>query len=52
MHTGEGRDTATDLSQACRNYVWDNDPDTLHKHRDCLVDEASWGGDRGERRRH
>nr|WP_307671957.1 lamin tail domain-containing protein [Streptomyces sp. V4I2] len=51
IHTGEGRDTRTDLFQDRRNYVWDNRSDTatLRNDRDRFVDEASWGNDRGDR---
>lgn len=48
IHTGEGRDTRTDLFQDRRHYVWDNQSDTatLRNHRDRFVDHASWGHDR------
>ncbi|OQD55726.1 hypothetical protein BM536_014650 [Streptomyces phaeoluteigriseus] len=58
VHTGEGRDTRTDLFQDRRHHVWDNHSDTatLRNHRDRVIDEASWGerrsrhGDRHEGR--
>jgi hypothetical protein len=45
IHTGEGRDTRTDLFQDRRQYVWNNDHDTatLRNDRGRLVDEESWG---------
>ncbi|MFC7841909.1 lamin tail domain-containing protein [Streptomyces sp. NPDC057382] len=45
IHTGVGRDRATDLYQDRRHYVWDNRSDTatLRNHNDRLIDEASWG---------
>ncbi|MCX4704334.1 lamin tail domain-containing protein [Streptomyces sp. NBC_01373] len=48
IHTGEGRDTRTDLFQDRRHYVWDNDSDTatLRNHRGRFIDDASWGSDR------
>ncbi|MEU7429167.1 lamin tail domain-containing protein [Streptomyces sp. NPDC040750] len=57
VHTGNGRDTRTDLYQDRRNYVWDNNSDTatLRTYRGRFVDEASWGRDRDHRggdRRH
>ncbi|MEU6987303.1 lamin tail domain-containing protein [Streptomyces sp. NPDC046324] len=44
IHTGEGRDTRTDLYQDRRNYVWNNDRDkaTLKDHRGRTVDTESW----------
>ncbi|MEV5487966.1 lamin tail domain-containing protein [Streptomyces bobili] len=50
VHTGEGRDTRTDLFQDRRHHVWDNRSDTatLRNHRDRVIDEASWD----ERRSH
>ncbi|GAB7109623.1 hypothetical protein JCM4814A_79380 [Streptomyces phaeofaciens JCM 4814] len=44
IHTGEGRDTRTDLYQDRRQYVWNNDHDTatLRNDRNRLVDEESW----------
>jgi len=44
IHTGEGRDTRTDLFQDRRHHVWDNRSDTatLRNHRDRVIDEASW----------
>ncbi|MFE2231728.1 lamin tail domain-containing protein [Streptomyces sp. NPDC059442] len=46
IHTGEGRDTRTDLLQDRRNYVWDNHSDkaTLRDDHGRTVDTASWGG--------
>ncbi|MER5662712.1 lamin tail domain-containing protein [Streptomyces mirabilis] len=48
IHTGEGRDTRTDLYQDRRQYVWNNDHDTatLCNDNGRLVDEESWGHDR------
>ncbi|MEU9865049.1 lamin tail domain-containing protein [Streptomyces sp. NPDC047971] len=45
IHTGEGRDTRTDLFQDRRNYVWDNNRDkaTLRDDRGRVVDTKSWG---------
>jgi hypothetical protein len=45
IHTGEGRDTRTDLFQDRRQYVWNNDHDTatLRNDNGRLVDEESWG---------
>jgi hypothetical protein len=45
IHTGEGRDTRTDLYQDRRNYVWDDNRDkaTLRDHRGRVVDTKSWG---------
>ncbi|WP_405862022.1 lamin tail domain-containing protein [Streptomyces sp. NBC_00090] len=45
IHTGEGRDTRTDLFQDRRNYVWDNRSDTatLRDDRGRTVDTESWG---------
>ncbi|MDX3529614.1 lamin tail domain-containing protein [Streptomyces sp. ID05-39B] len=50
IHTGEGRDTRTDLFQDRRHHVWDNRSDTatLRNDRDRVIDKASWG----ERRSH
>ncbi|MFF5147887.1 lamin tail domain-containing protein [Streptomyces sp. NPDC013157] len=52
VHTGEGRDSATDVYQDRRAYVWNNDADTatLNNDRDRLVDEVTWGHHRGEHR--
>ncbi|MFG2472456.1 lamin tail domain-containing protein [Streptomyces canus] len=46
VHTGEGRDTDSDLYMDRRNYVWDNDSDTatLRNDHDRFIDDASWGG--------
>ncbi|MDR6980958.1 hypothetical protein J2X68_007700 [Streptomyces sp. 3330] len=51
IHTGEGRDTRTDLYQDRRAYVWNNDHDTatLRNDRGRLVDDESWGHRRGGR---
>ncbi|MFB7454677.1 lamin tail domain-containing protein [Streptomyces sp. NPDC056194] len=45
IHTGEGRDSRTDLYQDRRNYVWDNRSDTatLRDDRGRVVDTESWG---------
>ncbi|MFD4322269.1 lamin tail domain-containing protein [Streptomyces sp. NPDC058548] len=45
VHTGEGRDTRTDLFQDRRDYVWDNysDTATLRDDRGRTVDTESWG---------
>ncbi|MFD5914854.1 lamin tail domain-containing protein [Streptomyces massasporeus] len=45
VHTGEGRDTRTDLFQDRRNYVWDNRSDTatLRNDRGRFIDDESWG---------
>ncbi|MER7826987.1 lamin tail domain-containing protein [Streptomyces sp. NPDC096097] len=45
IHTGQGRDTRTDLFQDRRNYVWDNNSDTatLRDDRGRTVDTATWG---------
>ncbi|MDX3696253.1 lamin tail domain-containing protein [Streptomyces europaeiscabiei] len=47
IHTGEGRDTRTDLYQDRRNYVWDNHSDTatLRNHHGRFIDDESWGRD-------
>lgn len=54
VHTGEGRDSATDVYQDRRTYVWNNDSDTatLRNDRDRLVDAVSWGHHRGDDRDH
>ncbi|MDX5569490.1 lamin tail domain-containing protein [Streptomyces sp. ID05-04B] len=51
IHTGDGRDTRTDLYQDRRAYVWNNDHDTatLRNDRGRLVDDESWGHRRGGR---
>ncbi|MEH0415993.1 lamin tail domain-containing protein [Streptomyces sp. B21-083] len=58
IHTGEGRDTRTDLYQDRRNYVWNNDRDTatLRNDHGRFIDDESWGRDhdrdhRGDARR-
>ncbi|MBW8795097.1 MAG: lamin tail domain-containing protein [Streptomyces sp.] len=45
VHTGEGRDTRTDLYQDRRSSVWNRDADTatLRNDRGRYVDSASWG---------
>ncbi|WP_030723839.1 lamin tail domain-containing protein [Streptomyces sp. NRRL F-2580] len=45
IHTGNGRDTRTDLFQDRRNYVWDNHGDTatLRDDRGRTVDTETWG---------
>ncbi|MFE0601668.1 lamin tail domain-containing protein [Streptomyces sp. NPDC058892] len=45
IHTGNGRDTRTDLFQDRRNYVWDNGSDTatLRDDRGRTVDTETWG---------
>ncbi|MER6997719.1 lamin tail domain-containing protein [Streptomyces sp. NPDC000410] len=45
IHTGEGRDTRTDLYQGRRNHVWDNHSDkaTLRDSHGRTVDTKSWG---------
>lgn len=54
IHTGQGRDTRTDLYQDRRHYVWDNHSDTatLRNDRGRFIDRESWGHDRnrGNRR--
>ncbi|MER5720388.1 lamin tail domain-containing protein [Streptomyces sp. NPDC002132] len=48
IHTGEGRDTRTDLYQDRRHYVWNNDRDTatLRNDRGRFIDDYAWGGHR------
>ncbi|GAA3381090.1 hypothetical protein GCM10020367_70980 [Streptomyces sannanensis] len=48
IHTGVGRDRATDLYQDRRNYVWNNGADTatLRNDRGRFVDDYAWGRDR------
>ncbi|MFF1778035.1 lamin tail domain-containing protein [Streptomyces virginiae] len=45
IHTGNGRDSRTDLFQDRRDYVWDNysDTATLRDDRGRTVDAESWG---------
>ncbi|MFD4742455.1 lamin tail domain-containing protein [Streptomyces virginiae] len=45
IHTGNGRDTRTDLFQDRRDYVWDNNSDTatLRDDRGRTVDTETWG---------
>ncbi|MGW5658439.1 lamin tail domain-containing protein [Streptomyces humi] len=49
VHTGIGRDRATDVYQDRRNYVWNNDSDTatLRNDHDRFIDAVSWGYHRG-----
>ncbi|MGV9290999.1 lamin tail domain-containing protein [Streptomyces sp. NPDC003719] len=51
VHTGQGRDTRTDVYQDRRNYVWDNRSDTatLRNDNGRFIDETSWGHRRGGR---
>ncbi|MFI9563290.1 lamin tail domain-containing protein [Streptomyces rishiriensis] len=48
VHTGEGRDTRTDLFQDRHREVWDNysDTATLRNDHGRFVDDESWGHDR------
>ncbi|MEU5599245.1 lamin tail domain-containing protein [Streptomyces sp. NPDC020298] len=52
IHTGEGRDRATDLYQDRRQQVWNNDHDTatLRNDHGRFVDDYSWGGHHHNRR--
>ncbi|WP_238696902.1 lamin tail domain-containing protein [Streptomyces sp. E5N298] len=45
VHTGQGRDTGTDLYQDRRHYVWDNRSDTATLRNDHrrFIDSESWG---------
>ncbi|MEV5645989.1 lamin tail domain-containing protein [Streptomyces flaveolus] len=45
VHTGQGRDTRTDVYQDRRNYVWDNRSDTatLRNDHGRFIDNESWG---------
>ncbi|WP_405786796.1 lamin tail domain-containing protein [Streptomyces sp. NBC_00029] len=45
IHTGNGRDTRTDLFQDRRDYVWDNRSDTatLRDDRGRTIDTETWG---------
>ncbi|MEV4946953.1 lamin tail domain-containing protein [Streptomyces sp. NPDC053755] len=45
IHTGEGRDSRTDLFQDRGDYIWDNRSDkaTLRDDRGRTVDTESWG---------
>ncbi|MFE2553428.1 lamin tail domain-containing protein [Streptomyces sp. NPDC059355] len=45
IHTGNGRDTRTDLFQNSREYIWGNQGDTatLRDDRGRTVDTESWG---------
>jgi hypothetical protein len=51
VHTGQGRDTRSDVYQDRRNYVWDNRSDTatLRNDHGRFVDDTSWGHRRGGR---
>jgi hypothetical protein len=53
VHTGEGRDTRTDVYRDRRAYVWNNDHDhdtaTLRNDHGRFVEAASWGHRRGGR---
>ncbi|WP_244173734.1 lamin tail domain-containing protein [Streptomyces recifensis] len=50
VHTGVGRDTADDLFQDRRDYVWDNrrDTATLRNDERRFIDSVTWG-ERGQR---
>jgi hypothetical protein len=54
VHTGEGRDTDSDLFQDRRHYVWDNRSDTatLRNDHGRFIDDASWGHHHGGGRHH
>jgi hypothetical protein len=45
IHTGEGRDSRSDLFQDRRHYIWDNRSDTatLRNDHGRFIDNASWG---------
>ncbi|MCX4529931.1 MULTISPECIES: lamin tail domain-containing protein [unclassified Streptomyces] len=45
IHTGNGRDTRTDLYQDRRDYIWDNHSDTatLRDDRGRTIDTEFWG---------
>jgi hypothetical protein len=49
VHTGEGRDSRSDLFQDRRHYVWDNRSDTatLRNDHGRFIDDASWGHHHG-----
>ncbi|WP_328748415.1 lamin tail domain-containing protein [Streptomyces sp. NBC_00285] len=49
IHTGHGRDTASDLFQDRRDYVWDDRSDTatLRNDHGRFVDDESWGRHHG-----
>ncbi|MEU3663996.1 lamin tail domain-containing protein [Streptomyces sp. NPDC032940] len=51
VHTGQGRDTRTDVYQDRRNYVWDNRSDTatLRNDHGRYIDSDSWGHRRSGR---
>lgn len=46
VHTGEGRDSDSDLCRDRLNYVWDScsDTATLRNDHDRFIGDASWGG--------
>jgi hypothetical protein len=48
VHTGEGRESDSDLYMDRRNYVWDNHSDTatLRNDHGRFIDDASWCGHR------
>ncbi|GAA1589240.1 lamin tail domain-containing protein [Streptomyces globosus] len=51
VHTGQGRDTRTDVYQDSRRQIWDErDTATLRDARGNIVDTQSWGGREGRRR--
>ncbi|GAB2938603.1 lamin tail domain-containing protein [Streptomyces heilongjiangensis] len=61
IHTGFGRDTASDLYQRSRHHIWGNRSDTatLRNDRGRFIDSESWGhhrhhdmDDRGDHRHH
>ncbi|MFH8498408.1 lamin tail domain-containing protein [Streptomyces coeruleorubidus] len=54
VHTGERRDSRSDLFQDRRNYVWDNRSDTatLRNDHGRFTDDASWGPHRHGSRHH
>jgi hypothetical protein len=45
VHTGQGRDTRSDVYQDRRHYVWDNlsDTATLRNDHHRFIDDTSWG---------
>ncbi|MCF3134762.1 lamin tail domain-containing protein [Streptomyces olivochromogenes] len=52
VHTGVGRDSRTDVYRDRRNYVWNNDDETvtLRDERGRFVDDESWGHHRWQLR--
>ncbi|MET7692813.1 lamin tail domain-containing protein [Streptomyces sp. NPDC005483] len=54
IHTGEGRDSDSDLYMDRHNYVWDNysDTATLRNDHGRFIDDASWGHHRDGGDRH